>query len=608
MVGSRKMGVESFLATSPVFQEVPPEQLREIATLFEEAHYPAGSRILKQGGYSNAVYFLRSGRLAARVQRGAKIETIAFLHPPDVFGELSFVTGRSCVASVDVVVDADVVSIPREAVPKLPAHRDALLRGLMRAIAERLQDTVTQGTKAPESPVVTLRAGKNWEAPHAFGGALARSLGRQTGREALVVHVGAVEARDLHPVEDNTNRCDLAAKASDSAFRGELAARLTAWSKRFHNIVVNPVGPDAATIASVAATFSNTVGDLLGPGDPVPAEAAMGRFAVQTAARPSLAYLCGSRQLIQDAAGAEGAYMAGRQPNERFLRTVDSIARSITGTQVGLALGGGAAWGWAHIGVLSVLEKAGMPIDVVSGCSMGAVIGAFRCSGIGVDGLLEIAEYWRSRTRRFIEWRFWRMCLLNEKAVRKTFHSYFGDRPVNQTEIPFWANAVDIKTGKEYLIQDGTLVDCVRASIALPGLLPPAPRPPHLLVDSGIMDPVPVTLIGRMGARYLIAVNAMAGLEEQEMSTRYPANLVDLMSRVTRIMGHEIGQARVEEAADVVMTPKLGDITMLQFARAPEIIERGRQVASEHIDAILAGYERLKAETLPAPGLAVNTR
>jgi NTE family protein len=212
-----------------------------------------------------------------------------------------------------------------------------------------------------------------------------------------------------------------------------------------------------------------------------------------------------------------------------------------------------------------------------------------------VERLKEIAHYWRTRTRRFIEWRFWRMCLLNEKIVRKTFRTYFGDRAVNQTEIPYWANAVDIRTGKEYTIQDGSLVDCVRASIALPGLLPPSARDSHLLVDAGIMDPVPVMLVRKMGCHYAIGINAMAELEAQEISSRYPFNAFDIMTRCMFVMGHEIGQARAEQAANVVFTPSLGAITMLQFSRSHDIIECGRKAAEAQLPRILEGYERLKA-------------
>jgi NTE family protein len=245
--------------------------------------------------------------------------------------------------------------------------------------------------------------------------------------------------------------------------------------------------------------------------------------------------------------------------------------------------------------VLEVFEKAGLPFDVVSGCSMGSVIGALRCSGTSVAEMVEIADYWRTRTRKFVEWRFWRFTLLNEGAVLKTFRKYWDDRLVNTLEIPYWANAVDIKNGHEFSIRDGLVVDAVRASISLPGLLPPYKRPPHLLVDAGIMDPVPVRLTRTMGSSFTVAVNAMAKLEATEVDTRPAIGAIDIMLRCTRIMGHEIGQARAEESAQICLTPTLGNITMLQFARAPEIIDCGRRVAEQHLEAVLDGYERVKA-------------
>jgi NTE family protein len=165
---------------------------------------------------------------------------------------------------------------------------------------------------------------------------------------------------------------------------------------------------------------------------------------------------------------------------------------------------------------------------------------------------------------------------------------------VNQTEIPFWANAVDIQAGKEFTIRDGTLVECVRASIALPGLLPPATRGPSVLMDAGIMDPVPLPLVQAMGANFTIAINAMAKPESRPVSKRYPLNALDVMTRAMFLMGHEIGQARVEEGADITFTPVLDGITMLQFNRSAEIIERGRVEAQANLPAIQTGYAKLK--------------
>jgi NTE family protein len=588
--------LESFLATVPIFRELEPDQLREIAPLFREERFPAGTVVLYQGKHSNGVYFLRSGRLAVRVQRPEGRETVAYLQPGAVFGELSFITGRTCSADVEVVVDAEVAWLPNEAVSKLPKQREAILRGMMTVLAERLHDTTTRGTRAAESPVVLLNNGKGWEAPESFGAELGRSLSRETGKESLVVHIGTgapmVEPR---PLADKAFHCDFPAAGSPDAFRTELAAKLTGWKQHFTNVVLNPVGADLAWIQEQIGAFADFRGDLIGPADPAPGEPGAKRFSVAGAAGAALPVLAGNSQLIWDAAPSEDAFREGRPVSARFRRTVDSIARFIADLQVGIALGGGAAWGWAHIGVLSVLEQAGLPIDVVAGCSMGTVIGTLRCAGRSLDELREIATYWNNRTKRFIEWRVWRMHLIQEKMVRKVFSQYFGDRTVNQMEIPFWANAVDIGNGKEFTIQTGSVVDSVRASIALPGLLPPFETGSHLLVDAGIMDPVPVGLVRRMGARFALAVNAMAPLEAHPVNRRYPFNMFDVMFRCTRIMGHEIGQARAESAANFLMIPPVRDISMLQFDRSKEIIDCGRRVAEENLPAIMAGYNRLRS-------------
>jgi NTE family protein len=224
---------------------------------------------------------------------------------------------------------------------------------------------------------------------------------------------------------------------------------------------------------------------------------------------------------------------------------------------------------------------------------MGCVIGSLYSIGYSPDGITEIAEHWRSRTYRLIEWQFWKMCMINERALRKVLFSYYGDKTVNRTNIPFWANAVDIEASEEYAIRDGMLVDCLRSSIALPGLLPPYSRPPRLLVDSGIMNPVPAVLLREMGCNYAVAINAMAAPGTTEMSARYPFNAFSVMMKCMFVMGHEIGQ-RAEQAANIVFTPDLSGISLLQFKRSPEIIERGKRAAEERMPSILSGYQRLK--------------
>lgn len=581
--------IRAFLAASPVFASIPAEDVEEIAQHCVARKRATGELILRQGAAGDGVHFLRSGQLAVRVQRGTVRETVNYIHPPDVVGELSYITGQTCVADVEVVVDAEIIFLPLDVAPRGSLLRAKILEGLTPLVAERLRGMVLRGAKAPEYPVVLLHNLPRWQAPRSFATRFATTLTKQRNRPLLLVHIGH-NANNTMVERDGITVCEWQAAAAQPSLREDLAQKIAEWTSRFEILVINPIGPDAGAVAETVSEFVNFHGDLAGPGDPVPPEGEE-RFLVQSDDLPTIPVLSGSRQLIAGAAGAEVAYQSGAALPASFCRTADSMARRVAGTQVGIALGGGAAWGWAHIGVLEVLEDAGLPVDMISGCSMGSVIGAFYAAGFSVSAMRDLALYWRYHTKRFIEWRFWKMCLLNEKTVRSVFHSYFGDRAVNQTAIPYWANAVDIQTGAGFTIQDGSLVDCVRASIALPGLMPPHQRERHLLVDAGIADPVPVSVARKMGAHFTVAINAMAELEGQPIQRGYPFNAFDVMTRCMFVMGHEIGQARAEQQANVVFTPKLGKITMLQFGSSEEIIECGRTATRQNLERILNGYQ-----------------
>ena len=603
--------IQSFLTTSPIFRDMPAEQLADILPLFKTERHRAGSVILHQGAYSSALYFLRSGRLVVRTRRGDGRETLAYLQPPDIVGELSVLTGSCCVADVEVEVDAELVLLPKEVLPNLAMHGETVFWGLLQEIAGRMQERVTLGQKIPELPTVLLHNHPNWEAPFSFGLELTRSLARETGRPTLLVDLGSVSTHDVHSLDGSDNACSVAISGHDERLRPEMAEKLTLWKGRFENVVLNPVGPQAMSIAEAIKGFANCRGDLLGPGDPLPGKAGGAHFIVQSAALPTLPFLDGGHQLAFDVAASESAHLAGQAVAPRFQRTVDSIARRIAGIQVGLTLGGGVAWGMAHVGVLSVLDKAGVPIDCISGSSAGSLAGGLRSAGLTVAELYEVAGYFAKHSRRLFEWRFWHMCLLNERFFMKILRQHFGARLVNQTEIPYWANAVDIQTGREHIIKMGSLVECVRASSSLPGGLPPRQCDGHLLVDAIIANPVPVNLVRQMGCNFSIAVNAMPKTESetgrirvagplslQQVNRRYPFNALEVLIRCVLIGGHEIGQLGAERAADIVLRPALSKFGVVEFSRSLEIAESGRRAAEEQLPAILAGYRDMKARSL----------
>jgi len=175
--------------------------------------------------------------------------------------------------------------------------------------------------------------------------------------------------------------------------------------------------------------------------------------------------------------------------------------------KIGIALGSGVARGWAHIGVLRVLGNAGIVPDIVSGTSIGAVVG-----GCHVANQLEpLEEFARSLTRRrlisVIDFRFRSSGLIGDSKLEAILYKYLGGQQLENMERTFIAVATELSTGHEVWMHEGSLVQAIRASYALPGVLAPVPIDNRWLIDGALVNPVPVSVVRALGARVVIAVN-----------------------------------------------------------------------------------------------------
>lgn len=174
--------------------------------------------------------------------------------------------------------------------------------------------------------------------------------------------------------------------------------------------------------------------------------------------------------------------------------------------RVGLALGGGAARGWSHVGVITALERMGIHPDIVCGTSSGALVGAAYAAGE-----LERFERWvlslgMTEVISLLDMRL-SGGMFKGSRVMEYFRRNFVDRPIEELNLPFAAVATGLHTGAEVWLREGSTVDAVRASIALPAILTPVMRDGVMLVDGGLVNPVPVSLARAMGADIVIAVD-----------------------------------------------------------------------------------------------------
>ena len=265
---------------------------------------------------------------------------------------------------------------------------------------------------------------------------------------------------------------------------------------------------------------------------------------------------------------------------------------------VALALGGGAALGWAHIGVLRALEAAGVRVAAVAGTSIGALVAVAYAAG-ELDALEELA---RSATPRavvaFLDPHFRRGAFLGGRAIARRLQLHLGERRLEELGVPAATVAADLVSGRVVVIASGGAVEAVRASIAIPGIFAPMATGGMLLVDGGALVPVPVAAARALSARPVLAINLQAD---------YPARAAALgltvdgptptAIRTTRAgLGLVLSQlARLSLAADpadLVLEPAVGRIDVRSFTRAVELIAIGSATVEAALPAIRALTEQ----------------
>lgn len=257
--------------------------------------------------------------------------------------------------------------------------------------------------------------------------------------------------------------------------------------------------------------------------------------------------------------------------------------------KIGLALSGGAARGLAHVGVLDVLHKEGIPIDFIAGTSAGAIMGAIYASHRDTERLLEYAldPTWKKATIMG-DPTLGKSGFLKGKKVERLISDCIGkDMDFSALKIPFTAVATDIDTGEEIIISEGPVTDAVRASISLPGIFTVVKREGRYLVDGGLTTPVPVHVVRAMGADFIIAVNVSPGVSQRmDEASRLRAaahkepNIFQILMQSYYIATYALAQGSLADA-DIVIEPELTNITSTDFRLAGKAIYRGRKAAEK---------------------------
>ena len=276
------------------------------------------------------------------------------------------------------------------------------------------------------------------------------------------------------------------------------------------------------------------------------------------------------------------------------LEGVTSRTRGKKRRKIGLALSGGAARGLAHIGILNVMEKAKLPIDMIVGTSMGALVGATYAMGRNARELEQLAEQWGSkRLSLFADPALPRTGLIRGRKIEDMLTAIIGDIEFKDLQIPFACIATDLESGQEIVINKGPVKKAVRASISIPLILKPVRYEKGYLVDGGLSANVPVATMKTLGMEFVIAVNttspakaehARQTLQKLSRKSRQPG-IMHVMMRMMHIINFQKTLADLQEA-DVVIQPELGHIGWSDFHRVSECVAQGVLAAQSALPAI----------------------
>ncbi|RWZ60713.1 patatin family protein [Halobacillus fulvus] len=255
---------------------------------------------------------------------------------------------------------------------------------------------------------------------------------------------------------------------------------------------------------------------------------------------------------------------------------------------VGVAFGSGGARGFAHLGVLKVLSDHGIPVDMVAGSSMGALVGSFFAAGQRIEDMYKLARTFKRKY--YLDFTVPKMGFIQGKRIKEYIRLFTFGKNIEDFNIPMSIVATDLYSGEKKVFTSGPACDAVRASIAIPGIFIPEKIEERLYIDGGVKDRVPVSVVKSMGADIVIAVDCAHFDADPNINSIY-----DVIIQSIDIMQDELVTAMgISSDADVMIRPEVSKYSSRSFTDTKDIITAGEKAAElrvKEIQAVMAGWK-----------------
>jgi NTE family protein len=531
---------------------------------------PGGQTLCEAGEVADQLFFLRAGRLGAiRREDGHEPQFLGVIRPGEPAGEMAMIAGTKHTATVIALRDSEILAMPRDVFLRAAEHDAAVMIELARLMMLRARQTATRASVGE---------------PSVFG---------------FIGLTGEVKTRDLvESLAKDIERLGYSATAI-----GEEAQHApTEWFsnvEQAHDFVLYAAEADQTAWKPIVGRQVDRL-FRVGRGDRSPPSQIEGLEASALESHRLVDLI-----LIQPAsrgrpAGSE-AWMEALAPARLFhMRTRDRedrqrLARTLTGLSVGLVLSGGGARAYAHIGAVRALRAAKVPIDFVGGASMGAIICAAVAMGWDDEEIDHRIRKAFVETSPVDDIAFPLIALTLGEKVRARLREHFGDTEIADLWLPFFCISSNLTTGAYQLHQRGRLRRALRASIAIPGLLPPMTDGDNVLVDGAVMKNFPADIMRASHLGPIVGVDVTVGRSITAAAVARPESvwrwilsgqwrkgppIVSLLLRAATVStARDLAAAR--EASDVLVVPKMDGVEIRDWDAYDPAVEAGRIATEE---------------------------
>jgi predicted acylesterase/phospholipase RssA/CRP-like cAMP-binding protein len=607
--------LNAFLLGIPLFASLDETTRLELAGQLEPVHVAAGDVVLRQGDPGDGLFLLVSGRLRISVAAGGAERVLYDVGRGAIIGEIALLSDRPRTATVRAVRDSDLLLLRVFSFRSLTKRNPALLTEMTGLLVDRLltvDQLLTGGRRqasAPAARTITVAAAGNSTGASGTGitgtGAKRNSTAEMVARQlaAELARVGSVFRVDAEVVARHLGQ-DAAQRGPGDAGRAELTGWLDRIERGHDRVIYSPDAQDTpwsrlclsqsdVVLLAASARDDPSVG-------PVEARALATaslrcELALMHEAAPS-----GTAGWLKSRAVTDYHHLRAGRPGD-----VARLARMITGTGYGLVLGGGGARGLAHLGVIRALEEAGVPIDVVGGTSIGAIMAALCALGLDhAERVRRVGGIARNGRRLFTP-TLPLIALSSGRRVDRVLAEHLGSSLMEDLPLRFFCVSANLTRAEAVIHERGPLWPAVRASLSLPGIFPPVYAGGDLLIDGTALDNMPVeTMRSRIGVGRIVAVDVSPKVEPMAAATPFDVGLsgwrvlgrrlnplappqqvpgvVDIVARSTGLSQIRERRSTIDgDDIDLLLRPPVGGISTLNFKGAIALIEVGYQHAAE---------------------------